>query len=194
MLLLLALCCFRVCCAFVSQQRVDAYGGLSALGSATPPLPHRFYEAKSPKLLLHEWCVREKVPRPRYRPTAMEGGLWKCKVSCSRVTVCMGGLRRAIDSRRGRRQEAPSRGRPAKARLLAGVHATAAIASTVVWSTLLLQRSMMLVLVGLGCTLPCAAVFTCWTLLPLCLVQVVLPHPKKQELDVVVFLDDSQVP
>ncbi|PRW33164.1 P-loop containing nucleoside triphosphate hydrolase isoform A [Chlorella sorokiniana] len=39
-----------------------------------------FYEAKSPKLLLHEWCLREKVPRPRYRPSATEGGLWKCKV------------------------------------------------------------------------------------------------------------------
>lgn len=125
--------------------RVGAYDGLSALGSATPPLPRRFYEAKSPKLLLHEWCLREKVPRPRYRPTAMEGGLWKCKVGCSRVTVCMERLRSVIDSRRGRSQEAARNGRLAKAHLLAGVHATAAIAATVVWSTLLLQRSMMLV-------------------------------------------------
>lgn len=39
-----------------------------------------YYEAKSPKLLLHEWCLREKAPRPRYRASQAEGGLWKCKV------------------------------------------------------------------------------------------------------------------
>lgn len=43
------------------------------------------YDAKSPKLLLHEWSLREKQPRPRYRASATEGGLWRCKVLSPRA-------------------------------------------------------------------------------------------------------------
>jgi hypothetical protein len=48
-----------------------------------------FYDTKSPKLLLHEWCQREKRPRPRYRPISTDGGLYKCKVSSpGRLVMC----------------------------------------------------------------------------------------------------------
>ena len=50
-----------------------------------------FYEVKSPKLLLHEWCLREKAPRPRYRVISMPGGLWKCKVRCGRAPAWWAG-------------------------------------------------------------------------------------------------------
>lgn len=38
-----------------------------------------YYSAKSPKLLLHELCLKEKV-KPRYKAIPTEGGLWRCKV------------------------------------------------------------------------------------------------------------------
>jgi ATP-dependent RNA helicase DHX57 len=70
-----------------SSSSSSAAGGASAAPAAAagPKLMDvnskaGYYEAKSPKLLLHEWCLREKVPRPRYRPISAEGGLWKCKV------------------------------------------------------------------------------------------------------------------
>ena len=33
-----------------------------------------FYTEKSPKMLLHEWCIQKKRPTPRYRITAAEEG------------------------------------------------------------------------------------------------------------------------
>lgn len=48
-----------------------------------------YYTEKSPKVLLHEWCVRQKRPRPKYRPQALMGegggqapapGQYRCKV------------------------------------------------------------------------------------------------------------------
>ena len=41
-----------------------------------------FYTEKSPKMLLHEWCVQKKRPTPRYRITGAEEGeqITKAKV------------------------------------------------------------------------------------------------------------------
>lgn len=41
-----------------------------------------FYTEKSPKMLLHEWCIQKKMPTPRYRITAAEEGeqITKAKV------------------------------------------------------------------------------------------------------------------
>lgn len=41
-----------------------------------------FYTEKSPKMLLHEWCMQKKRPTPRYRITAAEEGeqITKAKV------------------------------------------------------------------------------------------------------------------
>lgn len=43
-----------------------------------------FYTEKSPKMLLHEWCMQKKRPTPRYRITAAEEGeqITKAKVHC----------------------------------------------------------------------------------------------------------------
>ena len=38
-----------------------------------------FYDEKSPKLLLQEWCTREKRPKPRYKALPVEGA-FGCKV------------------------------------------------------------------------------------------------------------------
>ena len=107
-----------------------------------------FYEAKSPKLLLHEWCLREKAPRPRYRPSEAEGGLWKCKVGAGSLW-----------------QGTSSGGRGCSSRTRA-------------WGPRFSPFPIQLLLPTLA--------------LASCCVQVVLPHPKLQEKDVVVFLDDSQ--
>lgn len=40
-----------------------------------------YYAAKSPKLLLHEWCLKEKLPKPRYKAVpAAALGRWRCRV------------------------------------------------------------------------------------------------------------------
>ena len=41
-----------------------------------------FYTEKSPKMLLHEWCIAQKRPTPRYRVTPADdaGGVMRCKV------------------------------------------------------------------------------------------------------------------
>ena len=50
-----------------------------------------FYTEKSPKMLLHEWCIAQKRPTPRYRVTPADdgGGAMRCKVAqfCL-VTLC----------------------------------------------------------------------------------------------------------
>ena len=56
-----------------------------------------YYSAKSPKLLLHELCQKEKV-KPRYKATEAGNGMWKCKVGAAR--------------RLGRRNGTQERGRP----------------------------------------------------------------------------------
>ncbi len=66
----------------------------------TPPLQGKtmdvgakagFYTEKSPKMLLHEWCMQKKRPTPRYRITAAEEGeqITKAKVHC-RGRPCLG--------------------------------------------------------------------------------------------------------
>ncbi|KAL6770675.1 hypothetical protein ACKKBF_B32175 [Auxenochlorella protothecoides x Auxenochlorella symbiontica] len=40
-----------------------------------------YYAGKSPKLLLHEWCLKEKLPKPRYKAVpAAAPGRWRCRV------------------------------------------------------------------------------------------------------------------
>lgn len=39
-----------------------------------------FYEQKSPKMILHEWCVKEKRPTPKFKTTQGEDGSWTCRV------------------------------------------------------------------------------------------------------------------
>mmetsp|Transcript_1959 Transcript_1959/g.4604 ORF Transcript_1959/g.4604 Transcript_1959/m.4604 type:complete len:378 (-) Transcript_1959:495-1628(-) len=39
-----------------------------------------FYVQKSPKMFLHEYCLRERRPTPKYKPMQLENGLWGCKV------------------------------------------------------------------------------------------------------------------
>jgi hypothetical protein len=39
-----------------------------------------YFDEKSPKLLLAEWCQRAKRPHPRYVPQQAGGGAWGCKV------------------------------------------------------------------------------------------------------------------
>ena len=52
-----------------------------------------FYTEKSPKTLLHEWCMQKKRPTPRYRITAVEEGeqITKAKVQCC-GRPCLGGI------------------------------------------------------------------------------------------------------
>jgi hypothetical protein len=55
-----------------------------------------YYTGKSPKLILHEWCLKEKRPRPKYKAVQQEDGSFRCKVGwrvggCYRVGA-MGGL------------------------------------------------------------------------------------------------------
>lgn len=81
------------------DSRGDASAGAASTSAAAPASAAApklmdigsragYYEAKSPKLLLHEWCLREKAPRPRYRASQAEGGLWKCKVGSSPPQRC----------------------------------------------------------------------------------------------------------
>lgn len=40
-----------------------------------------YYASKSPKMLLHEWCLKEKLPRPKYKTISMDGGSkFKCRI------------------------------------------------------------------------------------------------------------------
>ena len=49
---------------------------LMEVGSSTG-----YYSGKSPKMLLHEWCLKEKIPRPKYKPISGESeGSWRCRV------------------------------------------------------------------------------------------------------------------
>lgn len=40
-----------------------------------------YYSSKSPKMILHEWCARDKRLKPRYKAIAMDGGRFRCKVT-----------------------------------------------------------------------------------------------------------------
>lgn len=39
-----------------------------------------YYTSKSPKMILHEWCNRDRRVKPRYKTIAMEDGRFRCKV------------------------------------------------------------------------------------------------------------------
>jgi hypothetical protein len=39
-----------------------------------------YYTSKSPKMILHEWCNRANLPKPRYKAIPMEDGCFRCKV------------------------------------------------------------------------------------------------------------------
>ena len=39
-----------------------------------------YYTSKSPKMILHEWCNRANLPKPRYKAIALEDGRFRCKV------------------------------------------------------------------------------------------------------------------
>jgi ATP-dependent RNA helicase DHX57 len=40
-----------------------------------------YYTSKSPKMLLHEWCLKEKLPRPKYKTISVDGGSkFKCRI------------------------------------------------------------------------------------------------------------------
>ena len=39
-----------------------------------------YFSEKSPKLLLHEWCLQQKRPKPRYKSLPDEAGGFRCKV------------------------------------------------------------------------------------------------------------------
>lgn len=39
-----------------------------------------YYTSKSPKMILHEWCNRDKRVKPRYKAISMDGGRYRCKV------------------------------------------------------------------------------------------------------------------
>jgi dsRNA-specific ribonuclease len=48
-----------------------------------------YYTEKSPKMLLHEWCLQQKRPTPRYRSTeASDSTAPKYKVSCHSDRAC----------------------------------------------------------------------------------------------------------
>ena len=61
-----------------------------------------FYTEKSPKMLLHEWCIAQKRPTPRYRVTPADdaGGAIRCKVrqSCSQTAAAVQVLQDLADS------------------------------------------------------------------------------------------------
>ena len=40
-----------------------------------------YYTSKSPKMILHEWCNRDKRVKPRYKAIAMDDGTFRCKVT-----------------------------------------------------------------------------------------------------------------
>jgi ATP-dependent RNA helicase DHX57 len=53
-------------------------GGMMDVGSRAGA-----YTSKSPKLLLHEWLIKEKRPKPRYKTSEMAAGTFTCKVRLS---------------------------------------------------------------------------------------------------------------
>jgi hypothetical protein len=40
-----------------------------------------YYTQKTPKLLLHEWCLRAKRPKPRYKALPEADGTFRCRAS-----------------------------------------------------------------------------------------------------------------
>lgn len=78
------------------QPDSAAPGTAGAAASAPPKLMEvgskgGYYSGKSPKLLLHELCLKEKV-KPRYKAVEAGPGLWRCKVwvaGCGAWRTCM---------------------------------------------------------------------------------------------------------
>lgn len=59
--------------------RLDSAARGLAPKQASLPCPG-FYDRKSPKMMLHEFCQSKKRPTPKYKATQGDDGMWSCRV------------------------------------------------------------------------------------------------------------------